>query len=127
MIMKGPVHKADTTPRSLRIYKTPSDVRGTSGQTITEWDTLPRSEMLSIMIKGATKFVLQAEENKHRLLNGILALGGSTSTSVAAEVMRATKIGLPKLIVSTMASGDVSVYVGDSDITIMPSIGQPIL
>ncbi|KAF8310748.1 UPF0261-domain-containing protein [Clavulina sp. PMI_390] len=56
-------------------------------------------------------------------LCGVMGLGGSTTSAVVSSIMRdGAAIGLPKLIVSTMASGDVSGYVGDSDITIMPSI-----
>jgi len=55
-------------------------------------------------------------------LNGVLALGGSGGSSIAARAVRDLPIGLPKLIVSTMASGDVSPYVGASDVTMMYSV-----
>lgn len=54
--------------------------------------------------------------------DGILSLGGSGGTSLATAAMRALPIGVPKLMVSTMASGDVERYVGTSDIIMMPSI-----
>lgn len=54
--------------------------------------------------------------------DGILSFGGSGGTSLVAPAMRALPIGVPKLIVSTMASGNVSQYVGTSDIIMMPSI-----
>ena len=54
--------------------------------------------------------------------DGILSLGGSGGTSLATPAMRALPIGVPKLMVSTMASGNVSQYVGTSDIIMMPSI-----
>ena len=44
-------------------------------------------------------------------LDGVLAVGGSGGSSIAARAVRDLPIGLPKLIVSTMASGDVSPYV----------------
>ena len=59
------------------------------------------------------------EEGK---FDGILSLGGSGGTSLATPAMRALPIGVPKLMVSTMASGNVSQYVGTSDIIMMPSI-----
>ena len=74
------------------------------------------------MIKGVTNIVLAYQDQG--VLHGVMGIGGSTSTAVVSDIMRAINIGLPKLIVSTMASGDVSPYVGDSDITIMPSIGK---
>ncbi|WP_223693259.1 Tm-1-like ATP-binding domain-containing protein [Leifsonia poae] len=55
-------------------------------------------------------------------LDGVLAVGGSGGSSIAARAVRDMPIGLPKLIVSTMASGDVSPYVGASDVTLMYSV-----
>jgi len=55
-------------------------------------------------------------------LDGVLALGGSGGSAIAARAVRDLPVGLPKLIVSTMASGDVSPYVGASDVTLMYSV-----
>ncbi|MBD4629170.1 hypothetical protein GUG51_00390, partial [Xanthomonas citri pv. citri] len=60
-----------------------------------------------------------AEEGK---IHGLLSLGGSGGSSVAASVMQTLPIGFPKLLVSTMASGDVSPYVGQTDVTLMYSV-----
>ena len=49
-------------------------------------------------------------------LDGAISAGGSGGTSMAAPAMRALPIGVPKVIVSTMASGNVSQYVGTSDL-----------
>src|SRR5215471_10935684 len=54
--------------------------------------------------------------------DGVLAAGGSGGSSIAAQVMAALPVGLPKLLVSTMASGDVSPYVGAKDVCIMYSV-----
>ncbi|MGX7204576.1 Tm-1-like ATP-binding domain-containing protein [Enterococcus pingfangensis] len=56
------------------------------------------------------------------LFDGVLSFGGTGGTSLVAPGMRQLPIGVPKLIVSTVASGDTSVYVGTSDIIMMPSI-----
>lgn len=56
------------------------------------------------------------------LFDGVLSFGGTGGTSLVAPGMRHLPIGIPKLIVSTVASGDTSVYVGTSDIMMMPSI-----
>src|SRR5690606_23270630 len=53
---------------------------------------------------------------------GIISAGGSGGTAMVAPAMRALPIGVPKLIVSTIASSDVSPYVGPSDITMMYSV-----
>ncbi len=73
------------------------------------------------MIEACTILVRQLHTSKS--IDGIIALGGTGGTSLAANVMRsALPIGFPKLIVSTVASGDTSSYIGESDITLMPSI-----
>jgi uncharacterized protein (UPF0261 family) len=53
---------------------------------------------------------------------GIIGLGGSGNTALITPAMQALPIGIPKLMVSTMASGDVSGYIGASDIAIMNSV-----
>ncbi len=55
-------------------------------------------------------------------VDGVLAAGGSGGSSIAAQVMAALPVGLPKLLVSTMASGDVSPYVGAKDVCVMYSV-----
>lgn len=54
--------------------------------------------------------------------DGVISLGGSGGTSIATAGMRELPIGVPKVMVSTMASGNISQYVGTSDIMIIPSI-----
>src|SRR5580692_916404 len=53
---------------------------------------------------------------------GIISAGGSGGASIVAPAMRALPIGAPKLLISSMASGDVSRYVGPTDITMMYSV-----
>ena len=53
---------------------------------------------------------------------GIIGIGGGGGTSIVTAGMRELPLGLPKIMVSTLASGDVSPYVGVSDIVMMPSI-----
>ena len=55
-------------------------------------------------------------------LGGVLGMAGSGGTSLATAAMRALPVGVPKVMVSTVASGDVSNYVGTKDITMMPSV-----
>jgi uncharacterized protein (UPF0261 family) len=55
-------------------------------------------------------------------IQGVIALGGSGGTAIATAAMRGLPIGLPKLMVSTLAGGDVSAFVGTSDIVMMPSL-----
>ena len=55
-------------------------------------------------------------------LQGILGMGGGGGTSIATTAMRGLPVGVPKLMLSTLASGDVGAYTGTKDITFMPSI-----
>ncbi|SMX49890.1 ABC transporter permease [Maliponia aquimaris] len=55
---------------------------------------------------------------------GILSAGGSGGTAIVAPAMRALPVGVPKLIVSTVASGEVSKYVGPADIMMMHSVAD---
>ena len=54
--------------------------------------------------------------------SGVIGLGGSGGTALIARAMRGLPIGFPKLMVSTVASGDTSSYIGTSDITMMFSV-----
>ncbi|WP_267243412.1 Tm-1-like ATP-binding domain-containing protein [Streptomyces sp. PR69] len=55
-------------------------------------------------------------------LHAVLAVGGSGGTSIATRAMRGLPLGVPKLMVSSMAAGDVSPYVGSADIAMMYSV-----
>ena len=72
------------------------------------------------MGRGAAALV--ADLAAHGRVGGVLAAGGSGGSSIAAQVMAALPVGLPKLLVSTMASGDVSPYVGAKDVCVMYSV-----
>ncbi|GAB3297358.1 Tm-1-like ATP-binding domain-containing protein [Parasphingorhabdus pacifica] len=55
-------------------------------------------------------------------VDGVIGLGGSGGTALIAPAMRELPVGVPKMIVSTVASGDVSAYVDASDIAMFPSV-----
>jgi uncharacterized protein (UPF0261 family) len=55
-------------------------------------------------------------------VDGVLGAGGSGNTAIATAAMRALPVGVPKLMVTTMAAGDTSDYVGGADITLMASV-----
>jgi uncharacterized protein (UPF0261 family) len=82
---------------------------------------LPRGEVIKTMAACATKAVQQL--HNERKIHGIISAGGSGGTSLVAQVMRdALPIGFPKMIVSTVASGDTGPIVGETDITLMNSV-----
>lgn len=71
---------------------------------------------------AAMALAFEAFVQTRRDLGGIISAGGSGGTSMAAQGMRALPIGVPKMMVSTMASGDTRPYVGPSDICMMYSV-----
>ncbi len=79
-----------------------------------------RGAAMEAMGRGAA-VVVQRLHDEGRL-DAVLAVAGSGGSSVAARAMRALPVGVPKLLVSTMASGDVSPYVGSVDVTLMYSV-----
>lgn len=79
-----------------------------------------RGAALAAMGNGASALAVKAHaEGK---LDGVISLGGSGGTSIATAVMRALPVGLPKVMVSTMAAGDTAPYVGVKDVTMMYSV-----
>ncbi len=72
---------------------------------------------ISKMAKAFEKFLVLRTD-----LGGVISAGGSGGTSLATPAMRGLPIGIPKVMVSTLASGDVGAFVGPSDITMMYSV-----
>jgi uncharacterized protein (UPF0261 family) len=81
-----------------------------------------RGEAIEAMGQGAAELAVDLHEDG--VLDGILGLGGSGNTSVATEAMRALPVGVPKLMVSTVASGDTEPYVGTRDLAMMYSVAD---
>ena len=82
--------------------------------------TADRGQAIALAAIGAAK--LAAELYRNGEIIGILGLGGSAGTTIATAAMRALPVGVPKLKVSTLASGDVCPYVGTRDVTMMHSV-----
>jgi uncharacterized protein (UPF0261 family) len=90
---------------------------GDHGQLVAAAD---RGAAMELMGRGAAVVVgrLHAEGR----LQGVVSIGGSGNASVAAAAMRELPVGVPKLIVTTLASGDTRPYVGAKDITMTYSV-----
>ncbi|MFT6181864.1 MAG: hypothetical protein ACI9NQ_001496 [Paracoccaceae bacterium] len=83
-------------------------------------DKQDRGECVVAMSKAAPVLLSKlASEGK---IDGVISLGGGGGTALGTAAMRALPIGFPKLMVSTLASGNTAHYVGTKDITMMPSI-----
>ena len=76
-----------------------------------------RGSAVTEMAVAFEQFVL-----RRRDLGGLISAGGSGGTALATRAMRGLPIGVPKLMVSSVASGDVKPYVGPSDICMMYSV-----
>jgi uncharacterized protein (UPF0261 family) len=79
-----------------------------------------RGRAVTEMGRGAAAVV--ADLVARGRVGGVLGAGGSGGSSIAAQVMAALPVGMPKLLVSTMAAGDVSPYVGAKDVCVMYSV-----
>lgn len=79
-----------------------------------------KDKAMQTMAHGAAVVVRRLfDEGK---LDGIIGMGGSGGTSIATTAMRTLPVGVPKVMLSTVAGGDVSAYVGTKDIVFIPSI-----
>ncbi len=91
------------------------------GQSIEELvEAKDRGKSMEVMSTGAAKIVegLYAEGK----VAGIISLGGSAGTTIGTAAMKKLPVGIPKVMVSTLASGDTRPYVGTKDITMMYSV-----
>ena len=79
-----------------------------------------RAYATDMLAKGMQSLLLKLFEAQK--FDGVISLGGSSGTAIATAGMKELPIGIPKVMVSTMTSGDISQYVGTSDIFMMPSI-----
>ena len=79
-----------------------------------------RGDAVAAMTRGVQEVLpeLYAEGR----LQAVIGLGGSAGTTMSAAAMRTLPMGIPKVMVSTVAGGDVSAFVGSKDITMIPSI-----
>jgi uncharacterized protein (UPF0261 family) len=94
----------------------PEQVAGAAGKTIEEVRALGHEgKCQAVMIEGTLKLALELHAQTG--LSGVLAIGGSMGTSLAGIVMQQLPYGLPKLIISTMASGFTPPFIGVKDIT----------
>ena len=77
-----------------------------------------RGKFVELMAQAFAEFLKDNLED----VAGIISLGGSGGTSLATQGMRVLPIGVPKIMVSTVASGNVAPYVGPNDIAMMYSV-----
>ena len=111
-VMGDPSFKPDVTA---------DEVARAGGSTLSELRAkADKTFAMRTMSIGLAKVV--ADLHAAGRLGGILGMGGGGGTSIATAAMRSLPTGVPKLMVSTLASGDIAPFVGSRDITMMPSV-----
>jgi uncharacterized protein (UPF0261 family) len=111
-VLRPPVFPADI--RREEVYK----AAGTSLAAVQQ--AKDRGRAIEAAAKGVTKIALGLLAKGQ--VDGVLGLGGSAGTTISTAAMRALPFGIPKLMVSTLASGQVKHWVGVRDILMMPSV-----
>jgi uncharacterized protein (UPF0261 family) len=79
-----------------------------------------RGEAVAVMAQGAAKITRELFDKQE--ICGVISLGGGSGTVIGTSAMRTLPLGVPKVMVSSMASGNIRPYVGTSDITMMYSV-----
>jgi uncharacterized protein (UPF0261 family) len=79
-----------------------------------------KARAMEVMTSGAG--MLAARLYAEQRIDGMIGLGGTAGTVIGTSAMRALPVGVPKIIVSTVAAGDTRPYVGTKDVTMMYSV-----
>jgi uncharacterized protein (UPF0261 family) len=79
-----------------------------------------RGKGIAVMAAGAAAVVRRLHGEQQ--IDGLISLGGSAGTTIGTAAMRSLPVGFPKVMVSTLASGDTRPYVGSKDITMVYSV-----
>lgn len=106
----GKPSAADVTPAQVA-----SMHRGASSAVFTH----DRGQSVAAMAEAFARWI-----ERERGIGGVISAGGSGGTSLATAGMRKLPVGIPKVMVSTVASGEVGAYVGPSDIMMMYSVAD---
>nr|XP_023923732.1 uncharacterized protein LOC112035131 isoform X2 [Quercus suber] len=105
------------------IFVSRKDVLSCYSESVGQAPTLlpdDRGKAIAIMSKALEHFLKKAHEDG--VVAGVIGIGGSGGTSLISSAFRILPIGVPKVIVSTVASGQTEPYVGTSDLILFPSI-----
>ena len=115
-VLGEPTTEADVTRRQV------AEAAGSSIEALIRQGD--KAHALIVMAEGAGRIVRQLFQEGQ--LGGVLSIGGSRGTALSTRVMQSLPVGVPKLMVSTMASGNnpFGPYVGTKDITLMHSVAD---
>lgn len=99
-----------------------STVLNETGKKTEEIVTSSRDAASSMICEAGQAYVKKLYETGE--IDGIISYGGSMGATISTSIMRSLPIGVPKMMLTTMASGDVRPYVGSKDITMMYPIAE---
>jgi uncharacterized protein (UPF0261 family) len=110
-------------PQQLRPDVTRNDVAAAGGSQLRDLVARQdRGEAVTAMARGAAIQLRRLFDAGK--IDAVMAMGGGAGTTIGAEAMRGLAIGVPKLLVSTVASGNTEPYIGLSDIVMMPAVAD---
>ena len=117
IIMDAGIRGTSPTPVDITREK----IAQIGGKSLTAVQNLGHEgEALKIMTSGAVKFARELYNRGE--IQGVIGLGGSMGTTLGTAVMRSLAIGVPKVMISTMASRDTRTFVGTKDILMLHSV-----
>ncbi len=121
---KRSVHTLDAgvlQPSPLNVDISNEKVAAAGGRSIQELvRQRDRGQAVAVMAKGAARIAKELFERRE--IQGIISIGGGSGTVIGTSAMRSLPLGIPKVMVSSMASGNIRSYVGTSDISMMHSV-----
>jgi uncharacterized protein (UPF0261 family) len=79
-----------------------------------------RGECVALMARAAPLFLADAVSRGR--IHGVISLGGGGGTAIATAAMQALPVGFPKVMVTTLASGNTAPYVGTKDVVLFPAV-----
>ena len=106
----GKISSADVSPNQVAAMHPGGSAAVFSGD---------RGQSVTAMSEAFARWI-----ERERGIGGVISAGGSSGTSLATAGMRRLAVGIPKIMVSTVASNDVARYVGPSDIAKMHSVAD---
>lgn len=100
---------------------TSAEVAAAGGMSLVELEKQnDRGQAVAVMMKGVSHIMGQLLEQD--IVGAVYGMGGTAGTTVGAAAMRGVPIGIPKLLLSTVASGNTRPYVGEKDVMMMYSV-----